>query len=78
MPVHPASRIDRAASLAFAASRGFGRGVAWRGGMLAAAPLPFHLVFTRDGRPRVIFHVGGAHGRFAAASRLSTGAALCD
>jgi transcriptional regulator len=57
MYVHPAFRIDRAASLAFAAARGFGLVVACDGGEPAASPLPFRLDYANDGTPRLGFHV---------------------
>jgi transcriptional regulator len=57
MYVHPAFKIDRAASLAFAAARGFGVVVACHEGAPVASPLPFHLDFACDGTPRVAFHV---------------------
>ena len=57
MYVHPAFRIDRAASLAFAAARGFGLVVACDGGQSAASPLPFRLDYANDGTPRLGFHV---------------------
>ncbi len=57
MYVHPAFRIDRAASLAFAAARGFGLVVACDGGQPAASPLPFRLDYANDGTPRLGFHV---------------------
>ena len=57
MYVHPAFRIDRATSLAFAAGRGFGLVVACDGGRPTASPLPFHLAYCNDGTPRLGFHV---------------------
>jgi transcriptional regulator len=57
MYVHPAFRIDRAASLAFAAARGFGLVVACDGGRPIASPLPFRLDYANDGTPRLGFHV---------------------
>jgi transcriptional regulator len=55
----PAFKTDRAASLAFAAERGFGLVVACDGGKPLASPLPFHLSYASDGSPRVGFHVAG-------------------
>jgi transcriptional regulator len=57
MYIHPAFRIDRAASLAFAAARGFGLVVACEGGQPVASPLPFRLDYANDGTPRLGFHV---------------------
>jgi transcriptional regulator len=48
---------DRAASLAFAQTRGFGLVCAWDGAKPIASPLPFYLTFADDGTPRVAFHV---------------------
>src|SRR5215831_17608754 len=57
MYVHPAFKVHRAVSLAFAAARGFGHVIACEGGRPVAALLPFH-VTEADGRlPRVQFHV---------------------
>jgi transcriptional regulator len=53
----PAFKTDRAASLAFAAERGFGLVVACDGEKPLASPLPFHLSYASDGSPRVGFHV---------------------
>ena len=57
MYVHPAFEIDRTASLAFAAARGFGLVVASLAERPLASPLPFHLSYTADGTPRIAFHV---------------------
>jgi transcriptional regulator len=57
MYIHPAFRIDRAASLAFAAARGFGLVVACDGARPTASPLPFRLDYASDGTPRLGFHV---------------------
>jgi len=56
-----AFQVDRAASLAFAAARGFGLIAACHGGSPVASPLPFHLDYARDGSPRVAFHVARAN-----------------
>jgi len=48
---------DRAASLAFAQTRGFGLVCAWDGKKPIASPLPFYLTFADDGTPRAAFHV---------------------
>lgn len=53
----PAFQLDRSASLAFAAERGFGLVIASDGGRSFASPLPFHLAYAADGSPRVTFHV---------------------
>jgi transcriptional regulator len=57
MYVNPANRIDRAASLAFAAARGFGLVIACDGGRPVASPLPFRLEDADAATPRLIFHV---------------------
>jgi transcriptional regulator len=57
MYVPPAFQIDRAASLAFAAARGFGLVVGFDGARPVASPLPFHLDYACDGSPRIAFHV---------------------
>ena len=61
MYIHPAFRTDRAASLAFAAARGFGLVVAHDGAKPLASPLPFHLSYASDGTPRLGFHVARAN-----------------
>src|ERR1700704_7149016 len=48
---------DRAASLAFAAARGFGTVCAHDGAKPVASSLPFCLEYASDGTPRVAFHV---------------------
>jgi transcriptional regulator len=48
---------DRAASLAFAQTRGFGLVCSWDGAKPIASSLPFYLTFADDGRPRAAFHV---------------------
>jgi transcriptional regulator len=57
MYVPPASRIDRAASLAFAAARGFGLACAHDGDKPVASPVPFHIEYGRDGTPLICFHL---------------------
>jgi transcriptional regulator len=57
MYVPPASRIDRAASLAFAAARGFGLACAHDGCKPVASPVPFHIEYGRDGTPLICFHL---------------------
>ncbi len=53
----PMFEPDRAASLAFAQTRGFGLVCAWDGAKPIAASLPFYLTFADDGTPRAAFHV---------------------
>jgi transcriptional regulator len=48
---------DRAASLAFAAARGFGTVCAYDGARPVASALPFCLEYSNDGTPVVAFHV---------------------
>jgi transcriptional regulator len=48
---------DRAASLAFAAARGFGTVCAYDGARPVASALPFCLEYLNDGTPAVAFHV---------------------
>jgi transcriptional regulator len=50
-------KSDRAASLSFAQTRGFGLVCAWDGARPIAASLPFYLSFADDGTPRAAFHV---------------------
>jgi transcriptional regulator len=49
-------KSDRAASLAFAQTRGFGLACAWDGTKPVASSLPFYLTFADDGTPRAAFH----------------------
>jgi transcriptional regulator len=53
----PMFKPDRAASLAFAQTRGFGLVCAWDGARPIASSLPFYLTFADDGTPRAAFHV---------------------
>lgn len=53
----PPFRPDRAASLGFAAARGFGTVCAWDGRKPIASSLPFLLEYAGDGTPRLAFHV---------------------
>src|SRR5882724_7707815 len=53
----PMFKPDRAASLAFAETRGFGLVCAWDGKRPIASPLPFYLTSAADGTPRAAFHV---------------------
>src|SRR5262245_1703815 len=53
----PFFQTDRAASLAFAAARGFGLMIASESGRPLASPLPFLIDGIADAAPRVQFHV---------------------
>jgi len=53
----PPFRPDRAASLAFAQTRGFGLVCAWAGQKPVASLVPFYLSYTCDGTPQAAFHV---------------------
>lgn len=53
----PLFQSDRAASLAFAAARGFGLMCAYDGNKPVASPLPFCLDYGSDGTPQLAFHV---------------------
>jgi transcriptional regulator len=53
----PFFQPDRAASLAFAAARGFGTVCAHDGARPVASALPFCLEYLNDGTPAVAFHV---------------------
>jgi transcriptional regulator len=53
----PMFKPDRAASLAFAQTRGFGTVCAWNGARPIASSLPFYLGYADDGTPRAAFHV---------------------
>jgi transcriptional regulator len=53
----PPFKSDRAASLAFAETRGFGLACAWDGTRPIASSLPFHLSYAKDGTPQAAFHV---------------------
>jgi transcriptional regulator len=57
MFTRPFFEPDRAASLAFAAARGFGTVCASDGGKPVASALPFCLDYRSDGTPCVAFHV---------------------
>jgi transcriptional regulator len=72
MYVHPAFRIDRAASLAFAAARGFGLVAACHDGAPVASALPFCLDYAADGSPRLTFHVARANALAAIAEKRGT------
>ena len=53
MYIHPAFRMERAASLAFAAARGFGLVSPAMRGRPSASPLPFRIDGLEDGTPRL-------------------------
>ena len=53
----PRFKSDRAASLAFAQTRGFGLACAWDGIKPIASSLPFYLSYADDGTPKAAFHV---------------------
>ena len=57
MHVPHAFQIDRAASLQFAAARGFGMICAVASGKPVASHVPFHLAYAQDGSPRAVFHL---------------------
>src|SRR5947208_3417969 len=57
MFTRPFFEPDRAASLAFAAARGFGTVCAWDGTKPIASALPFCLEYLSDGTPTAAFHV---------------------
>ena len=53
----PMFKPDRAASLAFAQTRGFGTMCVWDGARPIASSLPFFIGYADDGTPRAEFHV---------------------
>jgi transcriptional regulator len=53
----PMFKPERAASLGFAQTRGFGTVCAWDGGKPVASSLPFILTSADDGTPQAAFHV---------------------
>jgi transcriptional regulator len=57
MFTRPFFQPDRAASLAFAAARGFGTVCAYDGARPVASALPFCLEYSSDGTPCAAFHV---------------------
>ena len=61
MYVHPAFKVHPAASLAFAAARGFGLVIACDGGRPVASPLPFRLIEADGKVPKLEFHVARAN-----------------
>jgi transcriptional regulator len=64
---------DRAASLAFAAARGFGTVCAYDGAKPVASALPFCLEYLNDGTPAVAFHVARGNALAARADGKSNG-----
>jgi transcriptional regulator len=72
MYVHPAFKVHPAASLAFAAARGFGLVIAIDAGRPVASPLPFRLI-EQDGKmPKLEFHVARANPLGAIAEKGGT------
>jgi transcriptional regulator len=57
MYIPSAFKVDRAASLEFASSHGFGLACAFDGTKPIASPLPFVLDYASDGTPRLTCHV---------------------
>jgi transcriptional regulator len=53
----PPFKPDRAASLRFADTRGFGTVCAWNGSRPIASSLPFYLAAADDGTPQAWFHL---------------------
>ena len=53
----PHFKQDRATSLAFAETRGFGMMCAFDGHKPVASPLPFYLTYAADGTPQAAFHL---------------------
>jgi transcriptional regulator len=72
MHVPSAFRLDRAASLAFAAARGFGLAVAYDGTRPVASPVPFAIDYRDDGTPFVQLHVARANPLTQLAARGET------
>ena len=72
MYVHPAFKVHPAASLAFAAARGFGTVIACDAGRPVAAHLPFRLI-EQDGKvPKLEFHMARANPLGAIAEKGGT------
>ena len=61
MYVHPAFKVHPAASLAFAAARGFGLVITCDGGRPVASHLPFRLIEADGKVPKLEFHVARAN-----------------
>jgi transcriptional regulator len=57
MYIHPANRLDRAASLAFASARGFGLVIACDGGRPVVSALPFRIEDAETATPKLLCHV---------------------
>jgi transcriptional regulator len=72
MFTRPFFEPDRAASLAFAAARGFGTVCAYDGGKPVASALPFCLEYLSDGTPCVAFHVARGNALAALADGKSS------
>ena len=72
MFTRPFFEPDRAASLAFAAARGFGTVCAGDGGKPVASALPFCLEYQSDGTPFVAFHVARGNALAALANGKSS------
>jgi transcriptional regulator len=53
----PMFKAERAASLAFAETRGFGTACAFDGAKPVASQLPFYISHADDGTPRAVFHL---------------------
>ena len=72
MYVHPAFKVHPAASLAFAAARGFGLVITCDGGRPAASHLPFRLIEADGKVPKLEFHVARANPLGAIAEKGGT------
>src|SRR5256886_4491062 len=72
MYVNPAFKVHPAASLAFAAARGFGLVVACDAGWPVAAHLPFRLIEQDGAVPKLEFHVARANPLGAIAEKGGT------
>jgi transcriptional regulator len=72
MFTRPFFEPDRAASLAFAAARGFGTVCAHDGGKPVASALPFCLEYLSDGTPCMAFHVARGNALAALADGKSS------
>jgi len=72
MYVHPAFKVHPAASLAFAAARGFGLVITCDGGRPVASHLPFRLIEADGKVPKLEFHVARANPLGAIAEKGGT------
>jgi transcriptional regulator len=72
MYVHPAFKVHPAASLAFAAARGFGLVIACDAGRPVASLLPFRLIEADGKVPKLEFHVARANPLGAIAEKGGT------